>query len=60
MAEVVIVSTGIANIASVVAGFSRIGAATKLSDKPDEILSASHVMLPGVGAFMFQHSIVNR
>jgi len=49
--EVLIVSTGVANIASVMAGFSRIGAATTLSDDPSEILGASHVMLPGVGAY---------
>lgn len=51
MFEVLIVSTGVANIASVQAGFARIGAETRLSDDPAEVSTAHHVMLPGVGAF---------
>lgn len=49
--EVVIVSTGIANIASVQAGFRRVGATSRLSESADEVRVAERVMLPGVGAF---------
>ncbi len=51
MREVVIVPTGTANLASVQAAFRRLGARPRLSDDPAAILEASHVMLPGVGAF---------
>lgn len=51
MPEVLIVPTGTANIASVAAAFRRLGAAPRLSERPEEIAAASHVMLPGVGAF---------
>ena len=50
-AEVVIVKTGVANIASVVAAFDKLGAAGVLSDDPDRVYAADKVMLPGVGAF---------
>ena len=49
--RVVIVKTGVANIASVLAAFHRLGAVTELSTDPDTIASADFVMLPGVGAF---------
>lgn len=49
--KVTIVKTGIANTASVVAGFARIGAATELTDDPTLVEAASHLVLPGVGAF---------
>ena len=49
--KVLIVQTGIANTASVVAGFSRIGATTELTDLAAAVEQASHVVLPGVGAF---------
>ena len=51
MPEVLIVPTGTANIASVIAAFTRLGAATHLAERPEAIMAASHVMLPGVGAF---------
>jgi imidazole glycerol phosphate synthase glutamine amidotransferase subunit len=49
--SVSIVSTGIANIASVQAAFRRLGVETVLTGDPDDVRHASHVMLPGVGAF---------
>ena len=49
--KVTIVKTGIANTASVVAGFSRLGATTELTDDPTLVENASHLVLPGVGAF---------
>lgn len=51
MREVVIVPTGTANLASVQAAFRRLGARPVVTDDPARIETASHVMLPGVGAF---------
>ena len=50
-AEIAIVRTGIANTASVIAAFERLGAAPRLTDDPAAVTTASHVVLPGVGAF---------
>jgi len=49
--EVVIVKTGVANLASVIAAFERLGAATVVTTDPDLVREARAVMLPGVGAF---------
>ena len=51
MAEVIVVPTGTANIASVLAAFRRLGASPRVSEDGAAIAAASHVMLPGVGAF---------
>jgi imidazole glycerol phosphate synthase glutamine amidotransferase subunit len=48
---VVIVPTGTANLASVAAAFRRLDAETLVSHEPGLIRDATHVMLPGVGAF---------
>lgn len=48
---VTIVRTGVANLASVVAAFERLGARTHITHDPAEVAAAEHVMLPGVGAF---------
>lgn len=47
--NVVIVRTGTANLASVVAGFKRIGALPVISDDPETIDRAERLVLPGVG-----------
>ncbi len=49
--EVVIVATGVANIASVEAGLRRVGAEPRLSESVDDVRNAERVFLPGVGAF---------
>lgn len=49
--KVAVVRTGVANLASVMAGFRRLGAAPFLTEDPGEVAGATHVMLPGVGAF---------
>lgn len=49
--EVAIVRTGVANMASVAAAFERLGARTIITTDPTAVACASHVMLPGVGAF---------
>ncbi|MEN8233638.1 MAG: imidazole glycerol phosphate synthase subunit HisH [Actinomycetota bacterium] len=50
-ADVVIVPTGLANTASIVAAFRRLGAETRLAERADEISDAGAVVMPGVGAF---------
>lgn len=49
--EIVIIRTGVANVASVGAAFERLGCAVRLEDDAAKIAAASHVVLPGVGAF---------
>src|SRR3712207_1352672 len=51
MADVLIVPTGTANLASVAAAFRRLGADARLADGAEEIVAAPLVMLPGVGSF---------
>ena len=51
MREVLVIKTGVANIASVSAAFARQDASVRLSDDPDEVRHAARVVLPGVGAF---------
>jgi imidazole glycerol-phosphate synthase subunit HisF len=48
---VVIVDSGVANLASVRSAFSRLGVDTRIASEPGLIRQASHVVLPGVGAF---------
>ena len=48
---VAIVPTGTANLASVQAAFRRLGAEPHIIEDAATLGSASHVMLPGVGAF---------
>lgn len=50
-ADVTIVSTGTANLASVVAAFRRIGARAVIAKSPEDVRKARRVVLPGVGAF---------
>jgi imidazole glycerol phosphate synthase glutamine amidotransferase subunit len=51
MPEVVVVPTGTANLASVLAAFRRLGAEPVVAGAAADIERASHVMLPGVGTF---------
>jgi glutamine amidotransferase len=46
-----IIDTGVANIASLLAAFERLGRPARLTDSAVEIRDAGHVVLPGVGAF---------
>lgn len=48
---VVIVETGLANVASIKAGLQRSGASSRFAGSAKDIEEASHVILPGVGAF---------
>ena len=49
--DVVLVRTGVANVASVTAALQRLGVEPRLSDDPAVIRGAAAVVLPGVGAF---------
>ncbi len=46
-----IINTGVANLRSLQAAFDRLGCAWSLTEDANEIENASHVVLPGVGAF---------
>lgn len=49
--DVLVVSTGTANVASVNAALRRAGATPRSSDDADAVLAARRVVLPGVGTF---------
>lgn len=51
MSRVVIVRTGVANLASVIAAFERLGAPAEVTTDAERVHRAERVMLPGVGAF---------
>ena len=50
-ATVTLVPTGVANLASVAAAFRRVDQQVVTARGPDDIEAASHLVLPGVGAF---------
>lgn len=49
--SVIIVGTGVANLASVRAALDRSGIASRVSARPDAVAGAAYVVLPGVGSF---------
>ena len=51
MSRVVIVDSGVANLASVRSAFMSLGIASVVTRDPDVVCRASHVVLPGVGRF---------
>src|SRR5881392_1640464 len=51
MADVVIVDSGVANLASITSGFARLGASVAVTRDPTVVRQSPHVVLPGVGAF---------
>lgn len=56
----VVVPTGTANTASILAGFRRLGGDPAIARDPDEVSSADHVVLPGVGSFAAAMGEVDR
>ena len=48
---VVIIDYGLGNLASVAKAFKKAGAETMISSRDDQISKASHLVLPGQGAF---------
>lgn len=51
MSDVLIVDSGVANIASVMVAFQRLGATVRATSDSASVSRASRVVLPGVGAF---------
>jgi imidazole glycerol-phosphate synthase subunit HisF len=51
MSEVVIVDSGVANLASVAGALRRLGAEVRISADAEEVRAAQRLVLPGVGAF---------
>jgi len=49
--ETIVVRTGTANLASVLAAMKRLGAPARTSNDPRDVEDADRVILPGVGAF---------
>jgi glutamine amidotransferase len=49
--EVTVIDSGMGNIYSVTRAFEACGATVKLTDSPEDIVSAQLLVLPGVGAF---------
>lgn len=47
----IVVRTGMANLASVLAGLARLGVEAQVTDDPATIAGAERLVLPGVGAF---------
>ncbi|GAG05549.1 unnamed protein product, partial [marine sediment metagenome] len=48
---VTIIDYGMANLGSVRKAFEAVGAAAEIVDSPEDLRDASHIVLPGVGAF---------
>ncbi len=51
MTRISIIDYGIGNLLSVKRAFEYIGAEVQCIDRPEEVLKATHIVLPGVGAF---------
>lgn len=51
MTSIAVIPTGTANLASVLAGFRRLGAAPFVTSDPGTVATADRVVLPGVGTF---------
>ena len=51
MSDIVVVPTGVANLASILALCRRLGRRARLAADARDVEAASHVVLPGVGAF---------
>lgn len=51
MTEVIIVDSGVANLASITRAFERLGARVAVTDESASVRDAPRIVLPGVGAF---------
>ena len=51
MSRTLVIPTGTANLASVLAGLGRAGVAASLAQTPGDLADADRVVLPGVGSF---------
>src|SRR5438132_12426933 len=50
MPDLVIVNSGVANLASICSAFRRLGTSVVVTDDPGVVAAARRVVLPGVGA----------
>jgi len=50
MTNLAIIDSGVANLTSVISAIERINVPAKITDDPNVIKSASHIILPGVGS----------
>ncbi|OUC13626.1 MAG: imidazole glycerol phosphate synthase subunit HisH [Alkalinema sp. CACIAM 70d] len=50
-AQVAVINYGMGNLRSVVNAFAAIGAPVTIAQSPEQLAQASHIVLPGVGAF---------
>lgn len=57
--SLIIVDTGVANIASIVFAFERLGKEALVSDCPETIKNAERIILPGVGAAPLAMRMIN-
>lgn len=48
---IAIIDYGMGNLRSVQKGFEKVGVASRITSEPAEVADATHVVLPGVGAF---------
>ena len=60
MNEIVVIDYGVGNLLSVKRGLEHCGAKVKITSKPKDIINASKVILPGVGAFKNAMKSLNR
>ncbi len=60
MTDVAVVRTGSANLASVFVALERLGGVPRLVDRPDEVVAADRLVLPGVGAFASAMGVLER
>src|SRR5216110_426419 len=51
MSDVVIVNSGVANLASITSAFRRLGTSVVVTDDAAVVAAARRIVLPGVGAF---------
>ena len=51
MTRVAVIDSGVANLASIASAFRRIGAEVRFARRPEDARDATHLVLPGVGAF---------
>jgi len=48
---IAIIDYGMGNLRSVEKGFLKVGADVRVTNKPEDVLKADGIVLPGVGAF---------
>ena len=60
MKNITIIDYGCGNLLSIKRGLEKIGYNSKISDNENDILSSTHLILPGVGAFGNAMNLLNK